>query len=155
MHLPSQIAKHFKELYLGGNWTESNIKDTLSDVTWQEAVQKVKPLNTIAALAYHIHYFAQAVLPVLQGGALTASDSLSFDHPPIDSQNDWDNFLKKIWAEAELFVSLIDQLPEEKLWTIFREEKYGTYYKNFQGIIEHAYYHLGQIVILKKIIRQY
>ena len=35
----------------------------------------------------------------------------------------------------------------------FGNEKYGTYYENIQGVIEHLHYHLGQIVVVKKIIR--
>ena len=31
-------------------------------------------------------------------------------------------------------------------------EKYGTYYRNFHGLIEHAHYHLGQIVLIKKLV---
>jgi len=32
------------------------------------------------------------------------------------------------------------------------EEKYGNYYRNFHGIIEHCHYHLGQIVLIKKML---
>jgi len=49
---------------------------------------------------------------------------------------------------------LIEQLPEAKLGEIFSEEKYGTYYRNIHGIIEHTHYHLGQIVLIKKILLQ-
>ena len=36
MNLPFQIAKHFREVYFGGNWTSSNLKDNLADVDWQQ-----------------------------------------------------------------------------------------------------------------------
>jgi hypothetical protein len=29
-------------------------------------------------------------------------------------------------------------------------EKYGNYYRNIHGIIEHIHYHLGQIVLIEK-----
>ncbi|HAI83731.1 MAG TPA: DUF1572 domain-containing protein, partial [Chitinophagaceae bacterium] len=29
----------------------------------------------------------------------------------------------------------------------------GTYYRNILGLIEHTHYHLGQIALIKKIIR--
>jgi len=43
----------------------------------------------LPALVYHINYYVAAVLPVLQGGPLDASDKYSFDLPPIQSKEDW------------------------------------------------------------------
>jgi len=62
--------------------------------------------------------------------------------------------LTKTFTEAEKVANLIGQLPESKLWENFSEEKYGNYYRNIHGIIEHTHYHLGQIVIIKKLIQQ-
>jgi hypothetical protein len=62
--------------------------------------------------------------------------------------------LDKTWADAENFASLVVQMPESKLWEIFSDEKYGNYYTNIHGTIEHTHYHLGQIVLIKKIILQ-
>jgi hypothetical protein len=45
-------------------------------------------------------------------------------------------------------------MPDAKLTEYFSEEKYGNWYRNLHGIIEHAHYHLGQIVLLKKLIRE-
>ena len=154
MGLINQIAKHTREVYFGENWTCSNLKDNLADVTWQQATTEVYSFNTIAALVYHINYFVGAALQVLQGEPLTANDKYSFDHPPIRSQQDWENLLDKTWADAEHFASLIEQLPESRLWEDFSEGKYGNYYRNIHGIIEHAHYHLGQIVLIKKILLQ-
>lgn len=154
MSLSAQIAKHFREIHFGDNWTSSNLKDNLADVSWQQAVTKVYDFNTIATLVYHTHYFVQAVLKVLQGEALNASDTLSFSHPPIQSQQDWEQFLEKVWADAESFAALVEKLPEHILWEDFSDSKYGNYYRNLHGIIEHTHYHLGQIVLIKKILAQ-
>ncbi len=53
--MTSQLAKHLREVHFGGNWTWVNMKDTLSDITWQEATAKVFNFNTIASLVYHIN----------------------------------------------------------------------------------------------------
>lgn len=153
MNISGQIAKQFREVHFGGNWTAVNLKETLSDVTWQEATQKVDSFNTIAVLVYHINYYVSAVLKVLQGEPLNASDKYSFNLEPILNAEDWERLLLKTWKEAELFASLIEQLPDEKLLEDFQDNKYGNYYRNFTGIIEHTHYHLGQIVLLKKMIR--
>lgn len=152
MSLTAQLAKHLKDVHFGGNWTSSNLKDNLADVTWQQATTKVYSLNTIATLVFHINYYISAVLKVLQGEPLQASDKYSFDLPPILGQKDWDDLRNKAFADAETFILLIEQLPEHKLWENFEDAKYGTYYRNIQGIIEHTHYHLGQIAVIKKIL---
>jgi len=154
MSLTTQLAKHLKDVHFGGNWTSSNLKDNLADVTWQQATTKVYSLNTIATLVFHINYYISAVLKVLQGEPLQASDKYSFDLPPILGQKDWDDLRNKAFADAETFTLLIEQLPEHKLWKNFEDAKYGTYYRNIQGIIEHTHYHLGQIAVIKKILLQ-
>ena len=152
MNLTAQIAKLFRDLYYGGNWTGVDVKESLAGVNWQHATTKVKSLNTIAALVFHMNYYVTAVLEVLQGKALYGSDKNSFDAPPIGSQQDWEELLNKTWAEVEKFATQVEQLPENKLWETFSDEKYGNYYKNIHGVIEHCYYHLGQIVLIKKIL---
>ena len=154
MNLPQQTAKHFRDVHFGGNWTSVNLKETLADISWQEAVTKIHDLNTIAALVYHINYYVSAVLKVLQGEPLNASDKFSFDLPPIQSEADWENLLNKTWSDAENFTKLLEQLPESRFGEIFTDEKYGSYFRNMHGIIEHTHYHLGQIVIIKKLLQQ-
>lgn len=152
MNLTAQIAKNFREVHFGGNWTSVNLKESLADVNWQQATIKLHSLNTIAALVFHINYYVSAVLKVLNGEPLDAKDKYSFDHPPIQSPEDWEKLLNKTWADAENFATGIERLPETKLWETFTDEKYGNYYRNIHGIIEHTHYHLGQIVLIKKIL---
>lgn len=115
---------------------------------------QVNSFNTIAKLVFHMNYYISAVTKVLQGEPLSSSDKYCFDCPPINSQQDWENLVNKTWTDAENFAVLIEQLPESKLWETFTDEKYGNYYRNLHGIIEHCHYHLGQIVLLKKMLLQ-
>jgi len=152
--LSAHLSKHLREVFFGGNWTSVNLRDSLANVTWQQAVTKLHSLNTILALVYHINYYIIAVTKVLQGEPLKASDKFSFDHPVVDSEQDWQNLLDKTSRDAETFAGLVEQLPDSKLWENFEDGKYGNYYRNIQGIIEHTHYHLGQIVLIKKLLQQ-
>lgn len=152
MHLSSHIAKHFREVFFGGNWTSVNLRDTLKDIKWQQATRKVHSCNTITALVYHIDYYVSSVLKVLQGGPLDAHDKYSFDHPTVQSEEDWKALVNKTFTDAEQFADLIEKMPDNKFGETFVDEKYGNYYRNLHGIIEHTHYHLGQIVIIKKIV---
>ena len=90
MNLTAQIAKHLRDVHFGGNWTASNLKDHLAGISWQQATKQVYSLNTIAALVYHINYYVSAILGGLKEQPLSAKVKYSFDHPPILSQEDWD-----------------------------------------------------------------
>lgn len=152
MNVSAQLAKHVREVYFGGNWTSVNYRDTLSGVTYEQATRKVGDFNTIATLVFHTRYYIPVVKKVLGGGLLEGKDSLSFEHPPIDSGDAWQALLEDTWREAELFAKEIEALPDERLGEFFTNEKYGTYHRNLLGFIEHLHYHLGQIVILKKLV---
>ena len=149
-----QLAKHVHDMYFGGNWTDVNIRDTLADVKWQEATTQIKDLNSIATLTYHIHYYLREVLKVLEGQPLTAKDKFSFEHPLISSETDWQQFLQTPYTTADNFAKSIARMDDGLLHTTFLDEKYGSYYGNLLGIIEHSHYHLGQLVLIKKLIRQ-
>ncbi len=153
MNLSAQVAKHFREVFTGGNWTWVNLKDTLEGITWQHAITKVHSFNTIATLVYHMTYYVDGVLKVLQGGELATKDEYSFNHPPITSEEDWEKMLQKVWADVEAFATLVEQMPDERFFEVFTNEKYGNYYRNITGITEHTHYHLGQIVLIKKILQ--
>lgn len=154
MSTPKQIAQHYNNLINGGNYTGVSFKKTLEDVSFEEAISKVSTLNTIATLVYHIQYYCKAVIDVLEGGPLTAKDSLSFDHPPVTSVRDWEQLKAQTWQEADRFLNLVSEISEEKLSEGFVKDAYGTYYRNIHGVIEHTHYHLGQISILKRLIRE-
>ncbi len=153
MSSTSQLAKRFREVILEGLWiANTNFKDQLSDVTWEQAATKIGSLNTIAMLTFHIDYYIAGLVNVFEGGNLEIRDKYSFDLPPIESQEQWEGLLQKFWNDAEKFASLLEQMPDSKMNEVFVDAKYGTYLRNIDGMIEHAYYHLGQITLIKKLL---
>ncbi|ATN07427.1 DUF1572 domain-containing protein [Chryseobacterium indologenes] len=154
MNSASQLSKRFREVLLDGLWiANTNFKDQLSDVTWQQAVTKIDSLNTIAMLTFHIDYYIAGIVHVFEGGELEIKDKFSFDLPAIDSQIQWDDLRNKLWVDSEKFAALLEQMPDSKLDEVFVDEKYGTYQRNIEGMIEHSYYHLGQITLIKKLVK--
>lgn len=153
MESAQQIAKRFREVLLNGTWVaNTNYKDQLSDLSWEIATSELQATNSIAVLAQHIHYYIQGLNTVFKGGNLEIKDKFSFDFPPITSQVEWETFLFQFWNDSEEFARLLEQMSDETLNQVFVEEKYGTYQRNIDAMIEHSYYHLGQIVLLKKMI---
>lgn len=150
--ITQQISKLFRDVYYGGNWTAVNIKETLADVDWKQATTKVSSFNTIAILVYHINYYVEVVMKVVRDEPLQGHDKDSFNLPPVESEADWLALQQRMFANADTLARLIEQFPEEKLSQIFGKEKFGTYYRNLHGLIEHNHYHLGQMVLIKKML---
>ncbi len=150
----SELSKRFREVLLNGLWiANTNFKDQLSDVTWEQAVKKIDSLNTIAMLTFHIDYYIAGIVNVFEGGDLEIKDKFSFNLPSIHSQEEWESLLSKLWTDAEKVATLLEQMPDSKLDEVFVNEKYGTYRRNIDGMIEHCYYHLGQITLIKKLLK--
>lgn len=148
-----ELTSRFREVILNGTWiANTNFKNELNNLDWKIATSKFQNLNTIAILAQHIHYYIKGVKNVFLGGNLEISDKYSFDFPDFKSEKDWEIFLDKFWRDSEEFALLIEKMDEGKLSEPFVEEKYGTYHRNIDAMIEHSYYHLGQIVLIKKML---
>lgn len=151
----TQLAQRIREVVLDGKWiANTNCKDQLENLDWQIATAKPGSLNTIAALTFHIDYYLAGMVRVLEGGPLDIRDKYSFDMPPVGSQEDWEKLREKLFSDAARFADLVEQMPEERLQVAFVDQMYGTWQRNIEAMIEHSYYHLGQIVLIGKLLRE-
>ena len=149
------IAGRLREVLLSGHWiAHTNFREQLQSVNWQQATQKVDNLNTIAALTYHINYYLAGLLNAFENGKLEISDKYSFDLPPIHSEADWTTLVTDFLTNAKGFADKVEAMDDKQFYQLFIDEKYGTFLRNIEGVIEHSYYHLGQILLLRKIIAQ-
>lgn len=148
-----ELAGRFREVFLDGTWVaNTNYKKVLEAISYKKATTKVNSLNTIAVLTFHINYYVAGVLNVFEGGKLEIRDKYSFDAPKITSESEWISLKNTLFTNAEKFANYIESLSETELENVFVDEKYGTYYRNIEGMIEHSYYHLGQISLINKLI---
>ena len=155
MEKSTQLTQRFRDVILEGKWiANTNYKDILDTISWQESTLKIGGLNTIAALTFHVNYYIEGIVHVFEGGKLDIRDKYSFDLPPIDSTAKWVELRNGLYRNAEKLAVHIEQFSDEKLATPFVDEKYGDYRRNIEGLIEHSYYHLGQLTLLKKLIKK-
>ncbi|MEZ5055396.1 MAG: DUF1572 domain-containing protein [Saprospiraceae bacterium] len=146
-------AGRIREVFLNGRWiANTNFKDQLESVTWEQANHKIGSLNTIALLAFHINYYVAGLINVFKGGGLEIRDKFSFDAPPVESETDWKNRINELLENAEEFAVHLENMSDSKMDEPFVDPKYGTYMRNIEGIIEHGYYHLGQVSLLRKMV---
>ena len=152
MSQAESLARRLREVILNGTWiANTNFKDQLNDVNWQQATKKMGSRHTIAELTFHIGYYISGILNVLEGGKLEIRDKFSFDLPLIESEQEWSALTDQLWNDTLTLAKLIQQLSDQQLLQEFVDPRYGNYQRNIEGIIEHSYYHLGQLVLIKKL----
>ncbi len=153
MDRSNNLANRLDEVLLNGQWiANTNFKMQIESVTWDQATQKIGTLNSLATLTFHVNYYLAGILNVFKGGKLEIRDKYSFDMPPIESEADWKKLVNEFLDTSEEFVKEVKNISDSTLDGPFVDEKYGTYLRNIEGVIEHSYYHLGQISLIKKMI---
>jgi uncharacterized damage-inducible protein DinB len=154
MKLQQFIAQHILDVHNGDNWTEVNIADTLKDVSFEMAVTQTKASkNTIASLLYHLTFYNEVMLKRLQGNPPANNDDNGFDMPPLQNEAAWQALKQKNISSAYELAEDIKNIPDEKLFEPILPG-YSQTYKSLHGIVEHAHYHLGQMVLLKNLIQE-
>jgi hypothetical protein len=153
MLLAEAIAQHVLDVHEGNNWTEVDLAHTLHDVTLAEATtQTAASPNTIAALVQHLAFWNRVMARRAQGMGTEIGPANGFDVPPLRTHADWLALQAELWQSAHELAAAIRQVPEAKLAEPILLG-YSTAYKNLQGAVEHLHYHLGQLVLLKNLVR--
>ena len=149
MSTSEDLANRIREAFLNGKWiANTNYKLLLAGINREQALRKFGALNSIASLTYHINYYLDGLLVVFNGGDLTIKDKFSFALPSLNSEEDWIDLKTVLLKNAESLAQKVSLMPEEKLDSPFVRPEYGTYRRNVEGVLEHSYYHLGQISLL-------
>lgn len=152
MKIVHLIATHLLEVFEGDNWTDVNIATVIEDVSWLQAQQPTAASpNTIAALLHHLYYWNGIAMQRLNGKNPFIPESNGFDIGAFNNESDWNMLKEKTHASFIQLATAIKKFPDDKLGETYAAGK-SSYYKNFQGIVEHAHYHLGQMVVIKKLL---
>lgn len=153
MNITTCIARHISEVFEGNNWTEVDIKQTLSDVTWEEATTiTAASVNTIAALLFHLDFYNGVIMSRLNGINPVIDEHNGMNVPPIENERQWKQLQQKAFDSTARLAAVVEDFPEERLQELTQRGLH-TYYKTLHGIAEHSHYHLGQMVLLKNLVR--
>lgn len=140
---------NFTQLYEKGAWFGDTYMEKLADVTEKEAfTPPVKGVHTIAELVSHVIYWRSVIITGV--------------YPSMDSPDNWrslDTLKAKGWkqllkdfedSQDKLLAALKNAKPE-----YFKEEYEPGRTREYlvDGIMQHDIYHLGQLALVKKMIR--
>lgn len=153
MGITEAIAQHVLDVHQGNNWTEVDLAHTLHDVTLAEATTctPASP-NTIAALLHHLTFWNRVMARRAQGQSTEVGPANGFDAPVLRTEQDWADLRADNLRSAQELAAAIRAFDEANLEAAILPN-YASAYKNLQGAVEHLHYHLGQLVILKNLVR--
>lgn len=148
----ARLISLFDKLYQGSPWIDVNIKETLKDITAVQASKRVlKDCNTIWEITNHLLQWRLNVLQRVQGKIMTTPAHNYIQRITENSDEAWAATLDQFSDTQEEWNRFLLALKEEDLEKVYPVNEM-TYYEHIQGIIQHDAYHLGQIVLLKKLL---
>ena len=146
------ITKLFEDLYDGDPWIDVTILGVLKNVSPQQAAKKIAPgRNSIWQIVNHIVSWRENVLLRVQGNVINTPNNNYFIEIEDISETAWQQCLERLQNSQQQWITFLKHFDESEFDKIYPSNKM-SYYEHVHGIIQHDAYHLGQIVLLTKLV---
>jgi uncharacterized damage-inducible protein DinB len=147
-----RITKLFEDLYDGDPWIDVTILGVLKNVSAQQAAKKIAPgRNSIWQIVNHIISWRENVLLRVQGTVINTPNNNYFIEIADISETAWQQSLERLQNSQQQWIAFLKHFNESDFDKIYPTNKM-SYFEHIHGIIQHDAYHLGQIVLLTKLI---
>jgi uncharacterized damage-inducible protein DinB len=148
-----RILKMLSDLYDGSPWTDLSILGVVGDLTAAQASAKpIAQMHSVWEYLNHIIYWRTVIARILSGQAgRQDGDAADFEQIPDTSETAWRETLSRLERCQETLVGVVSKVCDGKL-DAFDQNFKATYYELIQGVVQHDAYHLGQAMIVKKIV---
>jgi uncharacterized damage-inducible protein DinB len=137
--------------YDGSPWLDVNIADHLNGITHLEANQNIGDCNSIWQLTYHMMHWRKQNMKRIRGHNAPAPYHNFIIEIGDTSAKAWEKLKADFRKTHILFIEFLATFDEADYDKIYAPNGH-TYYEHIQGILVHDAYHLGQIVLLRKLI---
>lgn len=146
------ITKLFEDLYDGDPWIDVTILGVLRNISPQQAAKKMAPgRNSIWQIVNHIISWRENVLLRVQGNVINTPNNNYFTEIADISETAWQQSLERLQNSQQQWITFLKHFDESDFDKMYPGNKM-SYYEHIHGIIQHDAYHLGQIVLLTKLI---
>ncbi len=148
---PGRFKKLFADHFDGDPWLEINMKQTLNDITEKEAAHQVGNLNSIWQIVNHVIAWRETLLKRIQNENVVTPQN-NFIEPVLDvSAPAWAETLARLQLSQDRLLLYLSQQSRLSMDELLNGGSYSRW-ELIQGILQHDVYHLGQIVLIKKLI---
>lgn len=146
------FVKQFKGFYAGNNWVGVGAKAKLNSIDFHKAVhQTLQGKHTIYQILEHMLAWRNLLLRRLQGdNEFDLEQNGPEDWPlrPEISPADWQTLLQAFHQSQQDLIDALTQHDDRLLDQTVPARHYDFRYL-INGVIQHDFYHLGQINLLK------
>lgn len=149
----NRIISLFEKIFNGDPWIDVTIMGTLQELSGHQASSKLNlECNSIWQIVNHMISWRKNVLQRLQGKIMTTPANNYIEPITDTSQHAWIKTLESFQQTQEEWISFLKKFNSENFQTQYPPNAM-TYYEHIHGIIQHDAYHLGQIVLLTKLVK--
>jgi hypothetical protein len=154
----SRIADQLASAVDGEAWYGDSVRAILDDVTAKEAqVHPIANAHSIWELVVHVEAWCNFALDAIQGIPIPPWPAMpkELDWPLVHEVDEkaWNATVSMFFENHKKLVEAIRACPDEQLVSVVPGRTYN-FYRLFQSATQHAIYHAGQIVLLKKMLPQ-
>ena len=145
------IKKLLNDHYNGNPWIDVTIVNALKAIPHDEAVKKFENLNSIWQIVNHMILWRNALLSRLKDKSVKVPSNNFISEVKNKSFRAWKDTIKKFEQSQKKIITFLNKSDETMLEKISPASSY-SYYELAIAILLHDTYHLGQIVIIKKLL---
>ncbi len=161
MSLRNTLTHRLHDTWHGSPWYGDSCDKILFGVTAEEAARQLVPgTHTIWEIVLHLTAWTEAVGARVRGAGAKAPERGDWPAVTTTTNEAWIAVLAELEAARQQLLDEIDTTHEEEIQIHVRNHsppfadtglsRAGT----IMGLIEHDAYHLGQIALLKRAIRE-
>lgn len=147
-----RITDLLRRAFDGTNaWHGPSIIETISGLKLEETINQVADSHNVAELIEHMIAWRTFAIKKLQGEeAYDVLEDINFLKITAMTQEMWQDMMQRLYQTQDDFLRILSQTQDEKLAETVSGRDYN-FYTLLHGIIQHDLYHLGQIVLLRKL----
>lgn len=144
------LHKLSSDLYDGSPWIDVNICRTIADIDAPVAAMKHESFNSIWQIVFHIVAWRETVLQRLKGNNIPSPENNFFEDPTDISEKAWSELKERLSLSQS---DINDYLKRDVEGLYEKPSNSGfTRFELINGLLQHDCYHLGQIVLVKKLL---
>ncbi|RYY50194.1 MAG: DinB family protein [Chitinophagaceae bacterium] len=144
-----RLRKLFEDHFEGEPWIDVQIWNAIKDLPYADAAKNVYGLNSIWQMVQHMASWRQTLLRRLTGEHIPSPANNYFEPIPVINEQAWQNTLQQLRHSQEALLNYLEsgiQMDEVQPGSSYSR------YELLQGLLQHDAYHLGQIVLVRKLI---
>lgn len=137
-------------------WFGNSLVDSLRDVNPKMAEMRINPnAHSIAEIVYHMTTWRIFVVRKMQGDAefdIKTKDK-DWKKLPIVDDFEWEAIQMELSLSQEELVTELQKITDDTFLENYVPGREYSFYNLIHGVIHHDVYHMGQINLIKKILK--